>query len=98
MQYPDIDISRDGHVAIVEIRRPPNNFFDAELISNLARAFEALDGDDDCRALVLCSAGKHFCAGNNFAASRNNTERRSNDARRHPLCACIICDTFSIST
>ncbi len=90
MQYPDIDISRDGHVAIVEIRRPPNNFFDVELISNLARAFEALDGDEDCRALVLCSAGKHFCAGNNFAAPRDHAEQRPVEAGDNPLYAAAV--------
>ncbi len=71
MGYTDIDISRDGHVATLEIQRPPNNFFDVELITDLATAFEELDRDDDCRALVLCSAGKHFCAGNNFGKPRS---------------------------
>jgi 2-(1,2-epoxy-1,2-dihydrophenyl)acetyl-CoA isomerase len=52
-----------AHVATVEIHRPPANFFDAELISSIAEAFEALDTDPRCRAIVLCSEGKHFCAG-----------------------------------
>ena len=57
----------DGFVATVEIRRGPNNFFDLALIDALAEAFEALDGDRACRAIVLCSEGKHFCAGADFA-------------------------------
>jgi len=59
----------DDHVAHVEIRRPPNNFFDRALIASLAEAFEALDADPACRAIVLCSEGKHFCAGANFGGS-----------------------------
>ena len=51
---------------MVEFNRPPNNFFDASLISGVADAFEALEADG-CGAIVLCSAGKHFCAGANFA-------------------------------
>ena len=26
--YPDLDVTVEGHVATIEIRRPPNNFFD----------------------------------------------------------------------
>jgi 2-(1,2-epoxy-1,2-dihydrophenyl)acetyl-CoA isomerase len=59
----------DRHVATVEIHRPPANYFDAALIRELADAYEALDADPSCRAIVLCSAGKHFCAGANFAAA-----------------------------
>jgi len=53
----------DGFVATVEIQRPPHNYFDLPLIDDLASAFEALDADPRCRAIVLCSAGKNFCAG-----------------------------------
>jgi enoyl-CoA hydratase/carnithine racemase len=56
----DID---DGFVATVEIQRPPHNYFDLPLVDDLASAFEALDADPRCRAIVLCSAGKSFCAG-----------------------------------
>jgi enoyl-CoA hydratase/carnithine racemase len=58
----------DGHVAFVELHRPPHNFFDDALIRDLATAFEALDANPECRALVLASEGKSFCAGANFGA------------------------------
>jgi 2-(1,2-epoxy-1,2-dihydrophenyl)acetyl-CoA isomerase len=50
-------------VATVEIHRPPNNHIDVALTAALADAYEALDQDHSCRAIVLCSEGKHFCAG-----------------------------------
>jgi enoyl-CoA hydratase/carnithine racemase len=53
-------------VAVAEIRRPPNNYFDAGLIASLGEAFEALDAEPGCRAAVLTSEGKHFCAGADF--------------------------------
>ncbi len=65
--FNDIGVEKAGHVALVEIRRPPNNFFDVALIRELASAFEALDAEPDCRALVLAAQGKAFCAGANFA-------------------------------
>jgi 2-(1,2-epoxy-1,2-dihydrophenyl)acetyl-CoA isomerase len=56
----------EDHVATVEFDRPPNNHFDVELIGALVDAYEALDQDPACRAILLCSTGRHFCAGANF--------------------------------
>jgi enoyl-CoA hydratase/carnithine racemase len=64
--WQDIGVETSGFVTLVEIRRPPNNFFDIALIRGLAGALEALDGDRNCRAIVLAAQGKAFCAGANF--------------------------------
>lgn len=66
MSANDVSITRDGHVSVVEMRRPPNNFFDVALIKAIADAYSRLDDDVDCRAIVLCARGKHFCAGADF--------------------------------
>jgi enoyl-CoA hydratase/carnithine racemase len=55
------------HVSLVEFSRPPHNYFDGALIGAIADAYEELDRDGKCRAIVLCSEGKNFCAGANFA-------------------------------
>src|SRR5712692_7187934 len=68
LKYGDVSVRLDGHVALIEIHRPPHNYFDAKLIQDLADAFEAMDNDHDCRALVLASEGRSFCAGANFNA------------------------------
>ncbi len=68
MDYKDIGITIDSKVAVVEIQKGPNNFFDVDLINNLADIFEQFDQGDEVRAIVLCSEGKHFCAGNDFSA------------------------------
>ena len=73
--FKDIGVEKTGHVAIVEIRRPPNNYFEVALIKEIATAFEELDADADCRALVLAAQGKSFCAGANFGdADRDGGE------------------------
>src|SRR5579875_3451753 len=61
--FKDIAVEGHGHVSLVEIRRPPYNFFDVALIREIAEAFETLDRDATCRALVLAAQGKAFCAG-----------------------------------
>jgi len=65
--YSDIGVSLDGNVATVEIRRPPHNFFDSDLIRQIGEAFERLDASDACRAIVLCAEGRSFCAGADFS-------------------------------
>jgi enoyl-CoA hydratase/carnithine racemase len=67
----DLDITLQNHVGIVEIKRPPNNHFDYKLISSIADTFDSFDQDSECRCVVLCSEGKHFCAGANFGKDRD---------------------------
>jgi 2-(1,2-epoxy-1,2-dihydrophenyl)acetyl-CoA isomerase len=55
------------HVTLVEFSRPPHNYFDGALIGAIADAYEKLERGGACRAIVLCSSGRHFCAGANFA-------------------------------
>jgi enoyl-CoA hydratase/carnithine racemase len=73
-KYGDVsvEINSSEHVATVEIHRPPNNYFDDALIRNLADAFETLDKDPACRAILLAAEGKSFCAGANFQSRPEN--------------------------
>ncbi|MGB8678576.1 MAG: enoyl-CoA hydratase/isomerase family protein [Pseudolabrys sp.] len=77
----DIGIEKTGHVALVEIRRTPNNFFDIPLIKDIAGAFESFDEDSNIRAIVLAAQGKAFCAGANFGdgSTLDAQGRRSNE-------------------
>ena len=90
-QSSEVGVTLDGHVATVELKRPPNNFLDVDLIADLATALEALDKDANCRAIVLAAEGKHFCAGANLkkrvddeAAGQRHIVRRHlyHEARR----------------
>lgn len=83
----DVQISDLGDfVTLAEIQRPPNNFFDEDLIRSLADAFDELDEDPDCRVIVLVSEGKHFCAGANFTSSSDRAKRAERTAEEgNPL-------------
>lgn len=63
---PELKVEIKDFVATVEIQRPPHNFFDFELIRQIADTYEKIDADPSARAIVLCSDGKSFCAGANF--------------------------------
>lgn len=81
----DVGVELDGHVALVEIRRPPHNYFDIALIAALANAFEHLEADAQCRAIVLCAQGSAFCAGANFAKREDSTPAQRSLRGINPL-------------
>lgn len=62
------------HVTEVVLCRPPNNFFSAAMITQLADILESLDGDPLTRCIALSAEGKHFCAGADFARSSDHDE------------------------
>src|SRR4029079_15070884 len=66
---PAVTVELDHHVATVEIHRPTHNWFDIEVITLLADSVLGLDDEPECRALVLCSEGKNFCAGADLSGS-----------------------------
>jgi len=82
--FKDIGVEKTDHVALIEIRRPPNNFFDVALIQEIATALEALDENIDCRAVVLAAQGKAFCAGANLGdgATLNKDGQREGELNR----------------
>jgi enoyl-CoA hydratase/carnithine racemase len=98
--FDDVHVTvDDDFVATVEIRRPPNNFFDLALIESLVEAFRAVDADPGCRAAVLCSHGKHFCAGADFGGERadaRSTATTSPPPGRHLYDAAV--DLFATET
>lgn len=63
----------DDHVATLEFSRPPSNFFSVGLIQQIADACDGLAAGSDCRAIVLCSAGRIFCAGADLGGDRYPT-------------------------
>jgi len=56
------------HVAEVELHRPPANYFDVALLEGIVESIRWADLQA-CRAVVLCSEGRHFCAGLDFGAA-----------------------------
>ena len=86
--FRDLGVTlEEGNVGVVEIQRPPHNFFDVDLINAVADAYEALDEHPGCRAIVLCAEGKNFCAGANFqgggGAARDTTGEQGTSGGGH---------------
>lgn len=66
-----LSLSVEGPIARVELARPDvRNAFNAPLIAELERAFDALAGEANVRGVVLSGAGKTFCGGADIAWMR----------------------------
>ncbi|MGD9795126.1 MAG: enoyl-CoA hydratase/isomerase family protein [Acidimicrobiia bacterium] len=64
LNTPDLVVTAgDDHVTTIELNRPPENYLDEDLVRQIADVLESVEHDLDVRAVVLVSAGKHFCAG-----------------------------------
>lgn len=81
--YEYIGVETSGHVATIEIRRPPNNFIDTDMVGEIADALEVYDRTREVRAIVLCAEGKHFCAGADFGSRGPDGVARQSKRGRH---------------
>jgi enoyl-CoA hydratase/carnithine racemase len=58
-----VTLTFEGHVAVIEIHRPPHNYIERPITTRIAELLAELDQDDRCRAILLVTEGKNFCAG-----------------------------------
>jgi enoyl-CoA hydratase/carnithine racemase len=77
-----VEISRDGHVALLRLNRPEaRNALSPEVMEQIAVALEAFDPDPDVRCVVITGSEKVFAAGADIKAM---AERSFAEALRHP--------------
>jgi enoyl-CoA hydratase/carnithine racemase len=75
-----VDVGRDGPVATVVMHRGGNNAIAADLLTELATAFEELGGDPEVRAVVLTSEyERYFSVGADLTAMAG-IDRQAEDA------------------
>jgi len=63
-----VSVAMDGHVALVTLNRPPHNFVSVEFMRDLADAMDAVDANDEARAIVLQAEGRSFSGGADFSS------------------------------
>ena len=73
----------DDHVATIEMDNGELNYFDLEMLHSLANCFEALDAEESCRALLLTSTGRAFCAGGDFQAGSPTSKALASKGKGH---------------
>lgn len=64
MEYQQIEVRREGAVALLTLNRPERlNAWTPRMSVELAHAIEAANADPEVGAIVLTGAGRGFCAG-----------------------------------
>ncbi len=63
MNYAELKVGIEGHVATLTMDSPPVNALTRVLNDELTHALDWISETDDIRAVVLTGAGKQFCAG-----------------------------------
>lgn len=68
-----ISVTREGGVGLITMESPPANAYDKPMLSELARAVQAVRDDDAVRCVVVRSAlDKFFCAGADISVLRDS--------------------------
>ncbi len=70
----------DGAVGIVTLAKPPHNLIDDPMIEDLVTAYRQVIAEG-CRAILLRSSMRHFCAGAELKSFGSTTLIQANQAR-----------------
>jgi 2-(1,2-epoxy-1,2-dihydrophenyl)acetyl-CoA isomerase len=83
MTYENLQLSRDGHVAVVTLDRPDKlNAISTGLSRELVAVMDELRADDDVRSIVITGAGRGFCSGADLTSGewlRDRSEQSQNE-------------------
>jgi enoyl-CoA hydratase/carnithine racemase len=69
----EVSVETSGHVAVIEIDRPPLNYISTALVRDLADVLCRIDVDPEIRCSVLQTAGEVFCAGTDLTGDDEPT-------------------------
>ncbi|KAJ3099090.1 hypothetical protein HDU97_003469 [Phlyctochytrium planicorne] len=76
--FKTIKVDVQKAVAVVTLDRPKaQNAFNAAMVIDLVKAFNALDADDHIKAIVLTGANDIFCAGADFREGDFSTNQKT---------------------
>jgi enoyl-CoA hydratase/carnithine racemase len=70
----------DGKVGVVTLAKPPHNLLDDPLIEDILAAYRTVLAEG-CRAILLRSAQRHFCAGAEMASWGTTTVIHTDQAK-----------------
>jgi len=84
--------SADNGVRTLVLDRPPVNALGRELVEDLTLALDRLDRDEECRCLIVRSAGPHFSAGADLKERRG---MNLDEVRRFVPRLAGVCDALA---
>ena len=80
--YTEIQYDVADHIATITLHRPDKlNAFTGTMMSEMIAAFDAIDADDDVRAVVVTGAGRAYCAGADLGRGGDTFARGGSDVQ-----------------
>jgi 2-(1,2-epoxy-1,2-dihydrophenyl)acetyl-CoA isomerase len=68
MEYKDLILEKDGHIAVLTLNRPDKmNAISLEMRKSFPPAVQEVEDDDNVRVLIITGAGRGFCSGADVA-------------------------------
>lgn len=78
--YDEIRYDVSDHVATITLHRPDKlNAFTNRMLKEMIDAFDAADGDDDVRAVIVTGSGRAFCAGADLSGGGDTFAKGGSD-------------------
>ncbi|HEY9219605.1 MAG TPA: enoyl-CoA hydratase-related protein, partial [Phenylobacterium sp.] len=69
MAYETLKLDVEDGIATITLSRPEKlNAFNTAMLRDLIAAFDATDGDDAVKVVIVTGAGRAFCAGADLSA------------------------------
>jgi len=85
MDYHDLNLERDGQVAVVTLNRPETlNAINQDMHLEIMAACRELAADDGVRAVVWTGEGRGFCSGIDLKAERTDKSTATRQQRLDP--------------
>ena len=90
MEYKDLILEKDGHIAVITLNRPEKmNAIGPDLRESFRAAMKAVEDDDDLRALIITGAGRGFCSGADVGVQAARASGELQDTGRKELLALV---------
>ena len=81
-EYTQIRYDVDEHIATITLNRPDQlNAFTGVMMREMIEAFDAIDADDEVRAVIVTGAGRGFCAGADLSGGGETFARGGSDVQ-----------------
>jgi enoyl-CoA hydratase/carnithine racemase len=74
-----VHFEKDGNVGVVTLAKPPHNLIDQALLDGILTSYQRAVAEN-CRAILLRSGQRHFCAGADVNGFTDGGRRRDNAA------------------
>ena len=90
MEYKDLILEKDGHIAVITLNRPEKmNAIGPDLRESFRAAMKAVEDDDDLRVLIITGAGRGFCSGADVGVQAARASGELQDTGRKELLALV---------